>query len=63
LLGENHPDTLISMNNLARIYARAERLRIEVLEARRRALVREHPDTLTSVGNLAVLYRDQGKLT
>ena len=67
-LGEEHPDTLTSMNNLASTYRdqgkleEAADLHQKVLEARRRILGEEHPDTLTSMNNLALTYWDQGKL-
>ncbi|MEU8038933.1 tetratricopeptide repeat protein, partial [Streptosporangium sp. NPDC049078] len=53
-LGEEHPDTLTSRNNLANVFRDLERLEeaeVEqraVLEIRRRVLGEEHPDTLTS---------------
>lgn len=67
ILGEEHPDTLVSMNNLAglfrdqREYARAEPLLETTLEVNRRIRGEEHPDTLLSMNNLALLYRDQGQ--
>jgi tetratricopeptide (TPR) repeat protein len=68
VLGDEHPDTLTSMSNLAVIYwhqgklQEASDLGERVLEARRRVLGVEHPDTLTSMSNLASLYQHQGKL-
>jgi hypothetical protein len=59
VLGEEHPDTLMSMNNLAGTLgaegdlARAGRLQEQVLAIRRRVLGEEHPDTLMSMNNLA----------
>jgi len=67
ILGEEHPDTLATMNELATLYRdqgkypQAERLFTKVLEVRRRALGEEHPDTLATINDLAVLYRRQGK--
>ena len=67
VLGEEHPDTLASMNNLAVLYldqgkyAEAEPLLVKALEVGRRVLGEEHPDTLVSMNNLAVLYLDQGQ--
>jgi tetratricopeptide (TPR) repeat protein len=67
LLGEEHPDTLTSMTNLASTYREqgrwkeAEELQVSVMEARKRVLGEEHPDTLTSMANLASTYRDQGR--
>ena len=68
LLGERHPDTLGSLNNLASIYESVGRLddavglfeeayglRVEVLGER-------HPDTLTSLNNLASIYESVGRL-
>ena len=58
VLGEDHPDTLTSMNNLAETLraqgdlAGARGWQERVLEARRRVLGEDHPDTLTSVNNL-----------
>ena len=66
VLGERHPDTLTSMNNLAYLYQsqgdyeqalplyqKANTLSMEVLGER-------HPDTLRSMNNLALLYDSQG---
>ena len=68
VFGEEHPDTLSTMNDLAELYleyegkaAQAEPLLTQVLEVRRRRLGDEHPDTLTSLSNMAALYRYQGK--
>lgn len=66
LLGEEHPDTLTSLNGLAMIYRdqrrwkAAEALDLRVMEMRRRVLGEEHPDTLASVISLtAVLIRQE----
>jgi hypothetical protein len=67
-LGDEHPDTLISMGNLAGTLgdlgdlAGARSLQEAVLEARRRILGDEHPDTLISMGNLAMTLGDLGEL-
>jgi serine/threonine protein kinase len=67
VLGERHPDTLMSMNNLASLYmnqgelARAKPLFTELLDARRRVLGEEHPDTARTMNNLAMLYEYQGE--
>jgi hypothetical protein len=67
VLGEDHPGTLTSMNNLANTYwdqgrlKEAEQLGVQVLEARNRVLGKDHPDTLQSVNNLAA-YQSQGRL-
>ncbi len=66
-LGEEHPDTLTSMNNLALLfrcqgkYEAAEPLYKETLQLRKKVLGEEHPRTLTSMNNLAVLFYSQGK--
>jgi Tetratricopeptide repeat len=65
-LGEEHPDTLTSMGNLASTYKdqgrwmEAEKLDISVMEIRKRVLGEEHPDMLSSMANLASTYWDQG---
>ncbi|KAK4246934.1 hypothetical protein C7999DRAFT_41647 [Corynascus novoguineensis] len=52
VLGEEHPDTLASITNLASIYGNqgrskeAENLEVQVVEARKRVLGEEHPNTL-----------------
>jgi hypothetical protein len=61
LLGEEHPDTLTSMNNLALTlraqgdHAGARAIQEEVLAVRRRVLGAVHPDTLASMNNLGVV--------
>jgi len=66
-LGDVHPNTLTSMNNLASLYQdqgkynAAEPLYVECLEKSKSALGDDHPGTLTSINNLALLYQDQGK--
>ncbi len=65
-LGDNHPDTLISMNSLASLYesqgkiALAEPLYLKVLEIRRRMLGEQNPQTLNTANGLANLYTDKG---
>ena len=55
VLGEEHPDTLLSMANLAGMYLRqekwtdAEQLEVQVLDVRKKVFGAEHPDTLTSM--------------
>ena len=67
MLGKEHPDTLISVNNLAGLYhyqgryEEAEPLYVRDLEASERTLGLEHPSTLVSVGNLGLLYYSQGR--
>ncbi|UEM21100.1 toll/interleukin-1 receptor domain-containing protein [Skermanella mucosa] len=66
LLGDEHPDTLTSMNNLAETlraqgdHGGAWALEKPVLALRRRVLGDEHPDTLTSMNNLAATLGAQG---
>jgi tetratricopeptide (TPR) repeat protein len=67
LLGEEHPDTLSSLRNLAVVYrgqgkqAEAESVLTRVLGAQRRVLGEDNPDTLESAYDLALLYNDQEK--
>ena len=68
ILGEEHPDTISAMNNLASTLGdqgqldEAAKMKKEVLEKRRRILGEEHPSTITAMGNLANTLRDQGQL-
>ena len=68
ILGEGHPDTLASRNNLANAYQAAGRLgeAIPVLERAltdgERILGEDQPSTLTSRSNLANAYRAAGRL-
>ncbi|KAF7761692.1 hypothetical protein Agabi119p4_9684 [Agaricus bisporus var. burnettii] len=67
LLGDDHPDTLRSMGNLAATYRKqgqrkeAEALQVVVMEKSKQLLGDDHPETLTSMGNLAATYRNQGQ--
>jgi len=67
LLGEDHPDTLISMANLSLIYAEqgrwqaAEELGVHVMETRKKILGEEHLQTLNSMSNAAFIYAKQGR--
>lgn len=67
VLGEEHPDTLTSMANLASTYRNqgrwkeAEELEVQVMKMRKRVLGEEHPSTLTSMASLASTYRNQGR--
>ncbi|KZP24368.1 TPR-like protein [Athelia psychrophila] len=67
-LGEDHPDTLSTVNNLAELYRQqakyeaAETLCQRALSGRELQLGRTHRDTLSAVHNLATLYEQQGKL-
>ena len=69
VLGEDHPDTLASRNNLAGAYESAGRLTEaitlfeQVLPDRIRVLGEDHPDTLASRNNLAYAYHAAGRLT
>ncbi|MFL5330876.1 MAG: tetratricopeptide repeat protein [Gemmataceae bacterium] len=66
-LGPDHPDTLTSMNNLARSYTDLGRhpesvvLNEETLKRRKARLGPDHPDTLTSMANLATVYGYLGR--
>jgi hypothetical protein len=67
LLGEDHPNTLTSMSNLASTYRNqgrwkdAEVLEVVVMEKRKQLLGEDHPHTLTIMANLASTYRSQGR--
>jgi tetratricopeptide (TPR) repeat protein len=67
LLGDDHPSTLYSRNNLALAYRDAGQTTeaITLLERTladcERVLGHDHPDTLFSRNNLAVAYRDAGR--
>ncbi|KAJ5301623.1 hypothetical protein N7508_006486 [Penicillium antarcticum] len=67
-LNEDNPDPLTSMYNLASMYLKqgrwneAEKLFVQVTEARKTKLGADHPDTLTSMSDLASTYRNQGRL-
>ncbi len=66
-LGDRHPDTASSLNNLALLYrsrgqyAAAEPLYVEALEICKTELGDRHPATATSLNNLALLYESQGQ--
>jgi tetratricopeptide (TPR) repeat protein len=67
VLGKEHPDTLLSMNNLAlSIYnqgksAEAEAMHRQTLQLQEAVLGKEHPSTLGSMNNLASSLDNQGK--
>jgi tetratricopeptide (TPR) repeat protein len=69
VLGQEHPDTLGSMNNLASVlgsqgkYAEAEGMHRQALQLREKVLGQEHPDTLTSMNNLAEALRSQATVS
>ena len=62
ILGEEHPDTIWAMGNLAITYdslgkyADAEKLQIKVLDMRNRLFGKEHPDIISAMNNLANTY-------
>lgn len=68
VLGEEHVDTLSSMDNLAELrrlqgeLEEAERGFRETLALSQKVLGEDHPETLVTMHNLAVLYHDQGKV-
>ncbi|MBL3670511.1 tetratricopeptide repeat protein [Streptomyces sp. M2CJ-2] len=68
VLGEDHPSTLASRNNLAYAYqsagdlGRAIPLFEQTLTDRVRVLGEDHPSTLISRNNLAAAYRPAGRL-
>ena len=67
MLGQRHPDTLVSQSRLALVYAlegkyaQAEELYNETLDVQRRVMGEEHSFTLTSMNGLANLYQSEGK--
>jgi CHAT domain-containing protein/tetratricopeptide (TPR) repeat protein len=67
ILGERHPDTLGSLNNLAVTYrnlgrdAEAMGLLEKALRLKTEVLGERHPDTLTSLNNLAATYASLGR--
>ncbi len=67
LLGEEHPDTLASLQTLGVLYrhqgkaAQAESLLNKILGTQRRVLGENHPDTLESAHELGLAYYDQEK--
>ena len=67
VLGQDHPDALTSMANLASTYRNqgrwkeAEELDVQVMETRERVLGAEHPSTLTSMNNLAFTLKSQSR--
>jgi hypothetical protein len=67
VLGDEHPDTLTSISNLALTYKsqgrwkEAEELQVQEMQITKRVLGDEHPSTLTSMSNLALTYKSQGR--
>ena len=68
ILGNEHPDTIKAMNDLATILRNQGKLndavamQRKVLEKRQRILGNEHLDTIKAMNNLANMLYDQGKL-
>jgi serine/threonine protein kinase len=66
-LGQQHPDTLSSLENLGVAYRRAGRvneailLLDKVLAARKATLGPDHAETQTAINNLAVAYQTAGR--
>ena len=66
-LGEGHPETQKSMHGLASSYQKqgrlkeAEKLELQVMEARKKIFGQEHPKTLMSMTSLAMTFGDQGR--
>ncbi|WP_238560451.1 CHAT domain-containing protein [Microcystis aeruginosa] len=66
-LGDNHPVTATSLNNLALLYksqgrySEAEPLYKQALAIFKQQLGDNHPDTASSLNNLALLYKSQGR--
>ncbi|KAL2199556.1 hypothetical protein P885DRAFT_29928, partial [Corynascus similis CBS 632.67] len=67
VLGVEHPETLVSMNNLANTldsqgkYEEAEALYLQTLKLQTQVLGAKHPETLISMNNLANTLYNQGK--
>lgn len=67
VLGEKHPATLASINNLAQAlngqgrYTEAEEMHRETLKLYKEALGKKHPHTLMSMNNLALALSNQGE--
>ncbi|KAG7402978.1 Kinesin light chain [Fusarium oxysporum f. sp. rapae] len=67
VLGQEHPDTLTSVNNFGLVlqyqgkYEEAEQMSRRALEGLEKVLGREHRDTLTSVNTLGLVLQHQGK--
>jgi serine/threonine protein kinase len=66
VLGDKHPDTLVSMSSLGRTlsverrYPEAEKLLRDALAMQQRVLGPEHPDTLTTLQRLANVLAGEG---
>lgn len=68
VLGDEHPDTLASINSMGVLLhdqgrlAEAETYYREALDKSRRLLGEEHPGTISSINNLGTLLKAQGRL-
>ena len=67
VLGDDHPKTLVSLNNMGHLLrsmgqpAKAEPYYREALEGARRVLGDDHPKTLISLNNMGCVLQDMGK--
>ncbi len=67
ILGEEHPNTLTSIANLAVVYKamgmtdKAEAMQRKEMELCIKVLGEEHPDAIVSIANLGSSLRDQGR--
>jgi len=67
VLGREHPNTLDSMSNLARVlgrqgkYSEAGQMHWQTLKLREMVLGREHPNTFDSMNALANVLNNQGR--
>jgi tetratricopeptide (TPR) repeat protein len=66
LLRRDHPDTLVTINNIALLYNSQGEYRKALewygraLAGFERSLRRDHPDILSTVNNIALVYDNQG---
>jgi hypothetical protein len=69
VLGDDHPNTIATIANLASIYRdqgrgkEAEELGVQVVETSKKVLGDEHPDTLRGMNNLALTWMDLGRVS
>eukprot|EP00957_Ditylum_brightwellii_P043924 3332257-Ditylum_brightwellii.AAC.1 len=67
LLGDTHPSTLLTMNNVAKAvqvqgrYKEAEELFCQCLELQKTLLGEDHPSTLLTMSNVANAVQKQGR--
>jgi hypothetical protein len=65
VLGQDHPDTLSSIANLALIYwdqgrwKEAEELQVQAVNGLRTTLGEDHPSTVVSIANLASFHEER----